>query len=155
MTTRTDHAVRCNSLCYPDENHAAQCTLMEGHKGAHKHNEWCWNDDRNLPFRPRETKDMTGKIRVDLLPASALEETARVLQWGVEGEHYPEWGWFKINNWKNTFYGAALRHLLAFRRGEKKDPKSGLSHLAHAAACTLILLSRENKDGPPADEKED
>nr|WP_244982022.1 dATP/dGTP diphosphohydrolase domain-containing protein [Corallococcus exercitus] len=41
-------------------------------------------------------------------------------------------------NWRR-YVGAALRHTLAFARGEDTDPETGLSHLAHTAACLMIL----------------
>ncbi|WP_199753717.1 dATP/dGTP diphosphohydrolase domain-containing protein [Corallococcus sp. AB018] len=41
-------------------------------------------------------------------------------------------------NWR-CYVGAALRHTLAFTRGEDTDPETGLSHLADAAACLMIL----------------
>jgi hypothetical protein len=33
-----------------------------------------------------------------------------------------------------------MRHMLAFHDGEDDDPKSGLSHVAHAAAQMIFLL---------------
>ncbi|MBN8228732.1 hypothetical protein JYK02_14575 [Corallococcus macrosporus] len=41
-------------------------------------------------------------------------------------------------NWRR-YVGAALRHTLAFARSEDAAPETGLSHLAHAAACLMIL----------------
>ena len=39
--------------------------------------------------------------------------------------------------------GAALRHLLAWGRGEDLDKESGLPHLAHAGCCVLMLLDAQ------------
>lgn len=39
----------------------------------------------------------------------------------------------------STYIDAAMRHLAAFWEGEDIDPDSGLSHLAKAAACCLVL----------------
>ncbi|WP_227026955.1 dATP/dGTP diphosphohydrolase domain-containing protein [Corallococcus soli] len=41
-------------------------------------------------------------------------------------------------NW-SRYVGAALGHTLASSRGGDTDPQTGLSHLAHAAACLMIL----------------
>jgi hypothetical protein len=56
------------------------------------------------------------------------------------GDH----NWRKGMAWHRLF-GAALRHLWAWYRGEKADPETGLSHLAHAACCVLFLLTYELK----------
>jgi hypothetical protein len=42
--------------------------------------------------------------------------------------------------WKRVF-GAAMRHLWAFWKGEEIDPESGLPHLAHAAWNIFTLLN--------------
>lgn len=81
-----------------------------------------------------------GKIMVELLPSVALEEIAKVLTFGAKK--------YSIDNWKNGFkwsrlLGAAFRHLLAFMRGEDKDPETGLSHLAHLGCCVMFLLWHE------------
>jgi hypothetical protein len=87
--------------------------------------------------KPVALKFDGAKPRVELLPFAALEETSKVLAFGVEkyGEH----------NWRNGFkwsrlLGAMLRHIFAFLRGEDNDPETGLSHMAHAACCVLFLL---------------
>jgi len=36
--------------------------------------------------------------------------------------------------------GAAFRHFIAWVMGEKKDPESGWSHLAHLMCCILFLM---------------
>lgn len=81
------------------------------------------------------------KPRYDLMPVNAEEEVVRVLTYGAEK--------YSANNWKNVkplyerYYSACRRHLEAFRKGEKKDPESGFSHLAHAACCILFMLETE------------
>jgi hypothetical protein len=87
-------------------------------------------------------KQTKGKIRVDLLPVRAIEEVAKAFQWGVDGEKYPPWGWLTVEDWQDKYYGATVRHLFAYRKGETVDPKSGLHPLAHAVASGLILLAR-------------
>ena len=37
--------------------------------------------------------------------------------------------------------GATIRHLTAWRSGERLDPESGLPHLAHAACSVLFMLA--------------
>lgn len=80
------------------------------------------------------------KPRVDLLPAVALEEIAKVLTFGAK--KYDNWNWAKGFKWSRLL-GAAGRHLFAFMRGEDKDSESGLSHLAHLGCCVVFLLWHE------------
>lgn len=80
------------------------------------------------------------KPRVDLLPAVALEEIAKVLTFG--SVKYDSWNWTKGFQWSRLL-GAALRHLLAYMRGEDVDKESGLSHLSHLGCCVMFLIWHE------------
>lgn len=86
----------------------------------------------------------SGKVRIDLLTVSmpnAVLAVSKVLTFGAKK--------YSDDNWKNVpdanrRYAAALdRHMNAFHRGEKHDPETGLSHLAHAACCVLFMLELE------------
>lgn len=88
------------------------------------------------------TKHDAGKPRPELLPSAALLEVAKVLEFG--SRKYEDDNWRKGFKWKRL-YGAALRHLLAHKEGEDKDPESGITHLAHATCCLLFLLEHELK----------
>ena len=83
-------------------------------------------------------KDDDGKPRWDLLPFRATAYVVDVLTYGAE-KYAPE-NWRKVDGWRWRYFAAALRHLVAWWRGQKTDPKSGLPHLAHAACCVLFLL---------------
>lgn len=78
------------------------------------------------------------KPRMELLPADALEDVARVLTFGAQ--KYAAHNWCRGMAW-GRLIGAALRHIFAFARGEDTDAESGLPHLAHAACCILFLLA--------------
>ena len=86
------------------------------------------------------TKHDREKIPLELLPVESLEEIAKVLAFGQA--KYDSWNWSKGFQWSRLF-GACLRHLFAYMRGENKDPESGLSHLAHAGCCILFLIYHE------------
>lgn len=77
------------------------------------------------------------KPRTDLLPVLALEEVTRVFTYGAK--KYSDRNWEKGFIWSRP-YGATLRHLFAFWRGESIDPESGISHLAHCCCNVLFLL---------------
>ncbi len=87
-------------------------------------------------------KQTAGKLRVDLLPVRATEEIIKALQWGVDGEGYPPWGFLEVEDWQDKYYAATVRHLFEWRKGVTKDVKSGLHPLAHAGACVFIMLTR-------------
>lgn len=86
-------------------------------------------------------KHDAGKPRVDLLPVGALLEVAKVLSFGAAKYGVATWQGVRP---RRRYYAAALRHLFARARGERRDPKSGLPHLAHAACDVLFLLSFES-----------
>lgn len=86
------------------------------------------------------TKHDGGKIPVELLPTQALEEIAKVLDFGQR--KYDRFNWAKGFKWSRLI-GAAMRHLFAWQRGEDLDPESGLSHLAHLGCCVLFLLQHQ------------
>lgn len=87
-----------------------------------------------------------GKSPVHLLPMGALEQVA----WAFEDgrQKYGAWNWRNGLSWSAHMLAPALRHLFAWARGEDYAPDSKVHHLAHAAACVLILLdSQMNKHG--------
>ena len=77
------------------------------------------------------------KVRLDLLPADPIIDVGKVLTYGAR--KYTAENWRKGLAWSRC-YGAALRHLLAWHKGETNDPETGLNHLAHAACEILFLL---------------
>jgi hypothetical protein len=81
------------------------------------------------------------KPRMHLLPPKATVEVAKVLTFGAQ--KYDEDNWRKIENLQNRYTSGALRHIFAHMDGEKLDPESGISHLAHALCCLLFKLEIE------------
>lgn len=84
----------------------------------------------------RSKKVTEGKVRVELVPGSFVMAISKVLMHGVK--EYGAWDWLKGRSWMEIF-GATLRHLYAWARGEELDPKSGLPHLDHAATNIMFL----------------
>ena len=82
-------------------------------------------------------KDDTGKVRLDLIDPSFIEGVGKVLTFGAE--KYGANNWQKVENAKDRYYAAALRHLLAWRKGEVVDEESGMSHLDHVATNIMFL----------------
>jgi hypothetical protein len=87
-------------------------------------------------------KDDSGKMRMELLPPELLEGTAIVLGFGAK--KYSDRNWEKGMKWGRV-YGALMRHMWAWWRGEVADPETGYSHLWHAACCLSFLMAYEQR----------
>lgn len=89
--------------------------------------------------------DDAHKPRLDLLPFRPLEKVSDVLAYGATK--------YGVNNWERgshyrRYLASALRHLVAFIRGEDIDPESGCHHLAHCVAnCLFIIQWQQEKIG--------
>jgi hypothetical protein len=79
-----------------------------------------------------------GKLPVELLPVDALEEVARVLEFGAK--KYARRNWEKGIKFSRVV-GPLLRHVFKWLRGEDNDPETGLNHMAHAACNALFLVA--------------
>lgn len=103
---------------------------------------WKMRDDLLMRMDQRDEvegiKHDAGKHRYDLLPPDALEYMVDVFTYGAR--KYEDRNWEKGMKWGRVF-GATMRHLWAFWRGQDIDPESGLHHIAHAAANCLFLLA--------------
>ena len=88
-------------------------------------------------------KDDQEKNRLDLIEPEFIEGVGKVLTFGAD--KYEPNNWQKVEDAEDRYYAAALRHLIAWRKGEKTDPESGLSHLDHAA-CNLMFLQHFERE---------
>lgn len=79
-----------------------------------------------------------GKLRYDLIPGDSLEWLVKVYTMGAD--KYDDENWREGMSWKRIF-GAIMRHLWAWFRGEDIDKESGLPHLAHATWGCFTLLN--------------
>lgn len=93
-----------------------------------------------------------GKLRYDLLPPEALEEIVKVFTFGAD--KYADRNWEKGQPWGKPF-GAIMRHCWSWWGGEKNDSETGLSHLAHAGAEILFLLTYSMRKVGVDDSKEE
>lgn len=84
-----------------------------------------------------------GKARWDLLPWKATGAIVDVLTFGAK--KYSPNNWRKVPEARDRYLAAAMRHLVAWADGEKRDPESGLHHLAHAGCCILFLLELDSE----------
>lgn len=89
-----------------------------------------------------------GKLDYTLVPWDGLEEVVKVLEFGAR--KYARDNWQHVEGGNVRYLAAAFRHMVAYNQGEKVDPETGLSHLAHAGCCLLFLLSLEKRNGTNA-----
>jgi len=82
------------------------------------------------------------KTRFDLLDDRQTEKIAEVLTFGAK--KYSDDNWKNVKPFKSRYNAAIQRHLTAYRKGEKIDQDSGLTHLAHAATCLHFLMWGED-----------
>ena len=91
------------------------------------------------------------KPKMNLLPPKAIVEVAKVLTFGAQ--KYDAENWRKLDDLQNRYTAGALRHIFAHMDGEKLDPETGLSHMAHALCCLLFKLEIELEDGESKEEE--
>ncbi len=92
--------------------------------------------------KPTANKFDQDKLPYELLAPEFLDATCGVLQFGAG--KYGERNWELGMAWGRPF-GALMRHMWAWWRGEDKDPETGLSHLHHAACCIMFLIAYEER----------
>lgn len=85
-----------------------------------------------------------GKLRWDLLPLDVVEKLVEIYEFGAN--KYEENSWRTIKNGYKRCRAALFRHLSAYDKGERLDPESGKSHLAHAAWNALSMVYFAEKD---------
>jgi len=80
----------------------------------------------------------TGKLQWHLLPLKSIKEIVKVLMFGAE--KYGVANWQELDNPRDRYWNACVRHLTDWKLGERVDPETGYSHLAHAGCCIVFLL---------------
>lgn len=83
------------------------------------------------------------KLNWWLLPFKALEPVVRVLMFGAR-KYAPD-NWKNVEPYRERYFSACQRHLIAYQSGEINDPETGENHLAHAICCLLFILWKELK----------
>lgn len=84
---------------------------------------------------------------MSLFPLDAVREIAKVLYYGAFEKPRPDGSkgygrdnWQLVQDARERYYDAAVRHLTAFHEGERYDAER-LHHLACAGCCVLFLLA--------------
>lgn len=83
-----------------------------------------------------------GKLRPSLMPWESMLPVLRVMEYGAR-KYSPD-GWRDVPEPRLRYWDAAMRHMLAWALGERTDPESGETHLAHAVCSLLYIISFED-----------
>jgi len=103
------------------------------------------NDTKDNNILLTGVKYDQNKSRVDLIPPKVIKDIGDVLAFGAR-KYAPD-NWKHVDDARDRYYGAALRHLLEWREGNKIDKESNLPHIAHALTClSFITWFDENED---------
>lgn len=95
-----------------------------------------------LPDDNPKTKFGVMKAPLHLVPPMAIICLANAFKVGAE--KYGAYNWRDKTVSKSVYYGACLRHMLAWWDGEDTDPETGNHHLDHAMACLAIIRDGES-----------
>lgn len=79
------------------------------------------------------------KPRWSLLPWGALGDVLGAFEFGARKYAVGDW----VHHTADSHIDGALRHLTSWMQRDVRDPETGLSHLAHAAARVLMALAVE------------
>lgn len=95
-------------------------------------------------MKDQSTKKDAGKLRMELIPTSAMKSLGRVLTFGAEK--------YSPNSWKKVeagrYIGALLRHIVRFMDDPLgKDDESGLYHIEHIL-CNAAFLNDFVQNSP-------
>lgn len=91
-------------------------------------------------------KDDKDKINWSLLPYNVLKEVAQIYTEGAK--KYKAHNWKKVENARDRYFSALMRHLIAWKEGEIiNNTDFGLSHMGHVIwnAMALSYFDMENK----------
>ena len=94
--------------------------------------------------KPLGVKFDNQKPQWSLVPSTAMEEIVDVLTYGAN-KYSPD-NWKYVDNHDTRYFNAAMRHIWAWRQGERFDEESHKSHLAHAACCLLFLMAFDHEE---------
>lgn len=101
--------------------------------------------------KPSNPKDSIGVTKPPLscVPCGPLYEIGAAM---LDGScKYGRHNYREIGVRSSVYYDAMLRHLMTWWEGEERAEDSGCLHLAHLAACAIILMDCPdiNDDRPP------
>ena len=104
---------------------------------------WGLSPQEAPAVKPSNPKDVIGSTKPPLhnVPCGPLYQIGAAMLSGAckYGSH----NWRSIGVRSDVYYDAMQRHIMSWWEGETLDPESGAPHLAHVAACCIILLDAD------------
>jgi hypothetical protein len=97
--------------------------------------QWCTCKNRS---KMSSKKFDSGKADLSILSITAMSEIAKAFEFG--SKKYGRYNYLETGFQYTRLLSACMRHIGAWTWGEEYDQESGLSHLAHAGACVVMLL---------------
>ena len=95
----------------------------------------------NYNLHTKGAKDDTSKPRLDLVLGEFALPLYMVGKVGTFGANkYTDSGWVSVDNARERYSSALLRHYFKWKAGEDLDSDSGLPHVAHLAWNALAVL---------------
>lgn len=99
----------------------------------------------NTPSGEFKNDRLDDKLRWELLPMEEVEDIVRVFHYGAK--KYAPGSWKNIPDGFERYRAALMRHMMAYMKGDRYDPESGLHHLSQVAwnAMALLYYDKHNK----------
>lgn len=94
------------------------------------------------PFNPKHDEN---KLDWSLLPFVEIEKIVEVLDYGVK-KYGKKDLWKNVENAKQRYNSALLRHVAEYQKGNVHDKESNLHHLSHAICNALFILWFESEE---------
>ncbi len=103
-------------------------------------------DEAKHRIRDQQIKADEGKLRLELIPMSAIRSLGRVLTYGAK--KYSDNSWQRVE--RERYVGAIMRHLMAYIDDPLGvDEESGLLHIEHVLCNAAFLndMAKREIDG--------
>lgn len=104
----------------------AMITKMKNSEGA------------NTPSGEFKNDRLDDKLRWELLPMEEVEDVVKVFHYGAK--KYAQDSWKNVPDGFERYRAALMRHMMAYLKGERIDPESGLQHLAQVTWNAIAML---------------
>ena len=102
------------------------------------------SEGANTPSGEFKNDRLDDKLRWELLPMEEIEDIVKIFHYGAK--KYAPGSWKNIPDGFERYRAALMRHMMAYLKGERIDPGSGLQHLAQVAWNAIAMLYYDKHD---------
>lgn len=96
------------------------------------------SEGANTPSGEFKNDRLDDKLRWELLPMEEVEDVVKVFHYGAK-KYAPD-SWKNVPDGFERYRAALMRHMMAYLKGERIDPESGLQHLAQVTWNAIAML---------------